>query len=159
MRKLLVGLALLSVFSASATGRLTENEIDKALAKARLSTDLWFCNNEKALEEVADSLNIQNNLGCVNAIKEAKLSLEVEEILAILEQHAVRLEHLKDFEAKVKSGVGYIDLVPSVKKLKANGISLNLVERNTSLNFEQMLVVRLSFERSKTKLERALEKI
>jgi hypothetical protein len=159
MKKILLGLSLLSSISSFAIEMPTEAEMNKSFAKAEFATSLWFCDSEKTLKELADSMDIKNNLGCEKAIKKAMSSLDVSDIAGVLNQHIVQVKQLQAFEAEVKSGKGYDQLVPSVRALKANGLSLNLVKRNTDLTDEEILVVELSFERSKSELEIALERL
>ena len=159
MKKFLIGFALLVSTSIFASDMSSAVELNKSIAKAEFAADLWFCDSERALKELLDSMNIENSLACENAILKAKTSLEVSEISRILNQHLIQLKHIEAFEAEVKKGKNYVQLIPNVKALKANGLSLNLIKRYTQLTDEEMLVVELSFEKAKSKLERALENL
>ena len=102
-------------------------------------------------EEDIDVLN--KALGCEVAIKKAKETLNASEIKEILAQHLNKIKMLKAFEKEVKTGKQYTQLVPSVKALKNNGLSLRLLKRHINLSEDELLIVELSFEKAKTKVE------
>ena len=108
-------------------------------------------------EEDIDVLN--KALGCEVAIKKAKETLNASEIKEILAQHLNKIKMLKAFEKEVKTGKQYTQLVPSVKALKNNGLSLRLLKRHINLSEDELLIVELSFEKAKTKVERMLENL
>ena len=108
-------------------------------------------------EEDIDVLN--KALGCEVAIKKAKETLNASEIKEILAQHLDKRKMLKAFEKEVKTGKQYTQLVPSVKALKNNGLSLRLLKRHINLSEDELLIVELSFEKAKTKVERMLENL
>ncbi|OUR95874.1 hypothetical protein A9Q84_15355 [Halobacteriovorax marinus] len=160
MKKLLIGLTLLASTSSFAIDWSTaEADMKKAADEAHFATELKFCDSEEALRELVETMDIQNSLGCKNAIQDARKTLEPSEILSILTTHVDDLKHIQSFEKIVKTDIGYVELVASVKRLKERGISLNFVKRNTNLTDGEMLKIELSFERSKSDIERALENL
>lgn len=158
MKELIWGLTLLGSVSASTHEISLQAQTDRALDKAELATNLWFCDGEEALKGLVASMDIESSLGCAKAIQRANRTLAVEDIVSVLKKHLVRLKQLQAFETQVKSGKGYLQLVPSVKALKANGLSLSLVKRFLDLTPEESVLVELCFKKSKTDLERAIER-
>ena len=159
MKKIMFGLGFLYSLSLFAMDAPTEKELNKAIDRAELATKLWFCDAEEALNRLVDFTDAPNGLGCEGIIKEAKLSLDSSEIITILNQHIAQLKQIQEFQEEVRASKNYNQLIPSVKALKANGISLNLVRRNANFTSEEIVIVELSFEKSKTELERAIDEL
>lgn len=157
MKKLILALTLLSSLNSFSLEMASDAEIDHAIASATFSSNLWYCNSEKALKELSDSFEIKNNLGCKKAIQRAKQVLDTSEVKRILEKHVRDLQMIQKFEVEVKDNEDFTKLSNSVISLKEKGLSLNLIKRNINLSEEEMLAVELSFERNKSNLERALE--
>ncbi len=160
MQKLLIGLTLFtSMSSFGIDWSSVKEDMKKDSAEAYFATELVYCNSEEALQELLETMSIKSELGCKKAIKDAQMILGATKTLSILTAHVRDLKDIQNFEALVKTDVGYVELVPEVLRLKEKGINLNRVKRSTQLTDEQTLKVELSFERSKTDLERAIESL
>lgn len=160
MKTILFGITLLASMSSFAIDWPTAKEdMIRDSAEAYFATELVYCDSETALQELLETMNIKSNLGCKNAIKKAQKKLGPAKTLAILTSHVEELKDIESFEQIVKTDIGYLELVPTVLDLKQKGIGLTRVKRETQLTDDEMLKVELSFERSKTDLERALENL
>jgi hypothetical protein len=159
MKKWSIGLTLFVSASAFAFETPSHQDLSSAAARAELATNLWFCDSEEALKKLADSIKSENQLGCDNAIKKAKSVLDTTEIVSILSRHVDQLKMIQSFESEVRSGRDAIELLPAVRILKSNGISFTLLKRYGSFTNGELLTIQFSYEKSKSRVEKSLERL
>ena len=131
--------------------------INQEARESYFATELKFCSDEEELKDFMNSMSIESNLGCQNAIEDARKFLSSETILTIIDSHLEDLNYIKEFEEIAKTEINHIELIPSVLILRDRGISLSFVKRNTNLTVDMILKIELSFEQAKSDLSRAMD--